>query len=328
MVLLDLQMIVTMNLTLLGYLLTISRTYQEQLRRIQMARLTSFGAILFISFLMLFPKTCSAMISVGDLSKKQAEELGITMHHRKNGDAGVKVWMEFEKVGILDKFSYCELRMDDTRGRHLLSAKLQPRPIVHGQPKETVSVAFSASPAQLENCAFMIVAYGSSEGDVGYMLHVKDFLNMKKTAAVDIDAKSQHPEWSTLVSLFGRLKDSDYVVDYTSKHGMRELSKGSSGSYVPQDWAYSLMFRDNRIETIVLRASPSTEDYGEKHWRPYSQSMPGELSPQDSRAEVIKKLGKPTTLGGDRWLHNGLVLWVHFDKAEKSIFELLMSLQP
>ena len=123
---------------------------------------------------------CFAMISVGYLSKEQAKELGITMKHRTNGDAGVMVWLEFKKEGFLEKFSYAELRMKDAKGKHLVSAMLQPRPVVHGQPTEIVSVAFSADPAQLENCAFMVVAYGSSRGDVGYVLNVKDFLDVKK----------------------------------------------------------------------------------------------------------------------------------------------------
>jgi len=57
---------------------------------------------------------------------------------------------------------------------------LQTHPVVYGQPEGITSVAFSANPAQLENFAFMIVAYGSSRGDVGYILNVKDFLDLKK----------------------------------------------------------------------------------------------------------------------------------------------------
>ena len=122
------------------------------------------------------------MISVGHLSKEQAAELGITMKHRTNGDAGVMVWLEFKKEGFLEAFTYAELQVTDAKGKHLVSARLQPHPVVYGQPKEIVSVAFSADPAQLENCAFMIVAYGSSRGDVGYVLKVKDFLDLKGMA--------------------------------------------------------------------------------------------------------------------------------------------------
>jgi len=122
------------------------------------------------------------MISVGYLSKDEAAKLGITMRQSPNGDAGVKVWLEFKKEGFLEKFTYAELQMKDARGKHIVSARLEPHPVAYDQPKEIVSVAFSADPTQLENCAFMIVAYGSSRGDVGYVLKVKDFLDLKGEA--------------------------------------------------------------------------------------------------------------------------------------------------
>lgn len=132
--------------------------------------------------LLLAPSTCFGMISVGELTKQQAADFGITMKHRPNGDAGVMVWLEFKKQGFLEKFTYAELRMQDEKGKHLVSARLQPNPVVHSQPGEVVSVAFSANPAQLDRCSFMIVAYGSSRGDVGYVLKVKDFIDLKDMA--------------------------------------------------------------------------------------------------------------------------------------------------
>jgi hypothetical protein len=119
-----------------------------------------------------------AMISVGNLSPEQARELGIEMKSRGNGDAGVKVWIEFKKEGFLKAFTYAELRMADAEGKHLVSARLEPNPVVHGQPEDLVSVAFSADPSQLAKCSFLVVAYGSSRGDVGYYLKVSDFLGL------------------------------------------------------------------------------------------------------------------------------------------------------
>lgn len=120
-----------------------------------------------------------AMISVGNLSKDQAKELGIVMKQRENGDAGILVWLEFKKTGFLEKFTYCELQWRDEKGKHMVSAILQPRPVVHPQAEDVVSVSFSADRGQLAHCAFMVVAYGSSRGDVGYVLNVKDFLDAK-----------------------------------------------------------------------------------------------------------------------------------------------------
>jgi hypothetical protein len=121
-----------------------------------------------------------AMISVGILTKEQAQEkYGITMHARQNGDAGIKVWLEFKQQGWLEKFTYAELRIEDARGKHLVSAQLQPNPAHHRQSKDMTTVAFSAAVEQLPQCSFLVVCYGSNEGDVGYYLKVKDFLDPK-----------------------------------------------------------------------------------------------------------------------------------------------------
>ena len=125
-----------------------------------------------------------AMISVGVLTKEKAKEkYGITMHARAHGDAGMMVWLEFKQQGWLEKFTYAELRMEDAQGKHLLSARLQPHPVRHGQSKDITSVAFSADAGQLSRCSFFVVCYGSNEGDVGYYLKVKDFLDLTNPTA-------------------------------------------------------------------------------------------------------------------------------------------------
>jgi hypothetical protein len=121
-----------------------------------------------------------AMISVGVLTEEAArEKYGITMHARQNGDAGIKVWLEFKQQGWLEKFTYAELRLQDPKGNHLLSAQLRPNPVHHRQLADVTTVAFSAQADQLSRCSFLVVCYGSNEGDVGYYLNVRDFLDMK-----------------------------------------------------------------------------------------------------------------------------------------------------
>lgn len=136
------------------------------------------SVLLCLAILTVVANSGFAMISVGVLSKATAKDkYGITMHARKNGDAGIKVWLQFKKKGWLQKFTYAELRIED-RGKHLVSAKLQPNPIHHRQPKDITTVSFSADPDQLAQCSFLVVCYGSIEGDVGYYLKVKDFLDL------------------------------------------------------------------------------------------------------------------------------------------------------
>ncbi len=123
---------------------------------------------------------CLALIEVGVLTKDQAKaKYGITMHARNNGDAGIKVWLEFKKEGWLEAFNYAELRMEDPKGKHLLTVHLSENPHHHRRPDGVTAVAFSADPSQLERCNFLVVCYGSNEGDVGYIMKVKDFLDLE-----------------------------------------------------------------------------------------------------------------------------------------------------
>lgn len=118
-----------------------------------------------------------AEISVEHPTRAEAAGLGFTMKQAPDGEAGVKVWLEFRKVGVLEKFTYAEMRLETPAGSNLVSARLQPHPVAAGQARELVSVAFSAEPSQLVNCAFLVVAHGS-RGQVGYLLRVKDLLGL------------------------------------------------------------------------------------------------------------------------------------------------------
>lgn len=140
--------------------------------------------LLGICLVTTFGSQCLAMIRVGHLDKQRArDKYGITMHARKNGDAGIKVWLEFRQRGWLKDFTYAELRIEDDQGKHLVSARLQPAPVQFQQPHEITTVAFSADPAQLAQCSFLVVCYNSGEGDVGYYLPLKDFLDLANPVA-------------------------------------------------------------------------------------------------------------------------------------------------
>lgn len=137
-------------------------------------------AVLAVSACCLVTNLCLGAVDVGVLTKVAAQEkYGITMHGRKIGEGRITVWIEFKKTGWLEKFTYAELRMDDQSGKQILSALLQPTPIYNRQANDLTTVAFSAGPEQLAQCSFFVVCYGSNEGDVGYVLKIKDFLDLK-----------------------------------------------------------------------------------------------------------------------------------------------------
>lgn len=139
--------------------------------------------MLSLCFFTLIASPSFGVISVGVLKKEAAKnKYGITMHARKNGDAGIRVWLQFKKEGWLEKFTYAELKMKDSRGKHIISARLQPNPLHHRHSQDITTVAFSADADQLAKCSFLVVCYGSNEGDVGYYLKVKDHLDLKSPA--------------------------------------------------------------------------------------------------------------------------------------------------
>jgi hypothetical protein len=140
----------------------------------------ALSAILGFCIIAVLANSSLAEISVGTLSKETAKEkYGITMQARQNGDAGIKVWLAFKKEGWLKKFTYAELRMADAKGDHIVSAQLQPNPVHHRQSEDVTTVAFSVTSEQLSQCSFLVACYGSNEGDVGYYLNVKDFLDLE-----------------------------------------------------------------------------------------------------------------------------------------------------
>ena len=76
--------------------------------------------------------------------------------------------------------------------------------------------------------------------------------------------------WATLAKLFNQPKDSPEVARFVEIHGLRESTKGPSGSFTPDDHSYSILYRANRVDTIVFRVSPVLKEHREKHWRRYS----------------------------------------------------------
>jgi hypothetical protein len=148
---------------------------------------------LAVVWILLLASPCFGMIGVGDMSKEEAAKLGIVMKSRPNGDAGTMVWVEFKKTDFLAHFTYAELEVRDAAGKHRFSVKLLPNPVVFQQPAELISVAFSAEPEELEHCSVMLVAYGSSRGDVGEVLRVKDHLDL---AAVKKEKEKADAEWA------------------------------------------------------------------------------------------------------------------------------------
>ncbi len=136
----------------------------------------SLFSFLALTFLFLAdPVQCRAMISVEFVSAARAKTLGVTFRTEKNGQAGVRVWVEFKLEGELKKITYVEVQIGEGESR-IMSAHLRERQLKPGM----ATFHFSVFPAYLPQSSVMIVVYGGPRGDVGYRFRVKDFIEPKK----------------------------------------------------------------------------------------------------------------------------------------------------
>lgn len=118
---------------------------------------------------------CFAMISVENVSKKRAEELGVTFQTSTNGEAGTRVTLKFKFEGELKQITYVQLQIGEKEDR-IMSA-----PLLVSNPNPSIgSVTFSADPAYLPKSSLMIVVYHGPKGDVGYNFKIKDFIQLEK----------------------------------------------------------------------------------------------------------------------------------------------------
>jgi hypothetical protein len=119
---------------------------------------------------------CFAEMTVADVSKQEAKEMGVTMRSHKNGDAGVAVWLEFKTNGKLKDFTRVDLQIGEGKSR-IMSAPLL---VSHPSPG-SVAVHFSAYPAYLATSTLTIVVADSPLGGSGYRFKVKDFIELEKS---------------------------------------------------------------------------------------------------------------------------------------------------
>ena len=151
---------------------------------------------------------------------------------------------------------------------------------------------------------------------------MRDSICLLALLSSSIVAAADHPNWTELAKLHRLPKDSEVVTKFVKEHDLKEVTKGPSGSFTPDDYAYSLLYRRNQVKTIILKVAPPQGGYAQDNWRSFSRGLPYKLTASDGRADVVRKLGQPTKPEGDRWHHDGLEIWVFFDGDESGIIEL------
>ena len=144
------------------------------------------------------------------------------------------------------------------------------------------------------------------------------------TLGVKASFAAEEPKWEELKSLFGLNIESERVKQVVRTYNLSKSAKGDSGSFTPQHNAYSLMFDEDKISTIILHVSPWPKGYGDPGWRPYASDLPSKIEPSSRIKDIITLLGNPQTKQGHTWISDGLDIWVHFND-DGSISQLYVS---
>ena len=88
-----------------------------------------------------------------------------------------------------------------------------------------------------------------------------------------IATAADHPTWTELAKLHRLPKDSEVVTKFVQEHELKEVTKGPSGSFTPDDYAYSLLYRKNHVKTIILKVAPPSGGYAQDNWRSFSKRV-------------------------------------------------------
>ena len=147
-------------------------------------------------------------------------------------------------------------------------------------------------------------------------------------APVDAPAKdrsAEYPPWRELARLFGKEKTSPEVKAFVAKWKLSETTKGPSGMFSPRNSSYTIMYNRNLVGTIVIDVQPPPKGCGAPHWTEYRSALPFGLAASDRRAEIIRKLGRPTQPTGDTWHCRKLKVWAHFGRTGGELEALYIS---
>ena len=131
-----------------------------------------------LAALILFVAVCGtslAVISVGNVSKDQAKELGIELRAKPNGPNEAWIELEFKPEGKLAGFKHVSLEIADDKQFQLGWTPLKDERTSSGN----VVVRLMGNRAFLEKVTLRVVC-GPFTGDTGHDLRVKDFVDFKQ----------------------------------------------------------------------------------------------------------------------------------------------------
>ncbi len=133
-----------------------------------------------VSLLLAFASTpCLALIEIADVNKDRARELDMEIRAQPAGPDAVRIELEFPTKGELKLFSRVNLEISDGK-KLLLSSSLLPEK--ESKPGR-ILVNFTADRTQLDKISLMVIV-GDFDGRTGYLIKVRDFLDLSKLQSI------------------------------------------------------------------------------------------------------------------------------------------------
>lgn len=129
--------------------------------------------VILTSLLVAAVSPCLALMSIENVSKKRAKELGIELRVKAGGPEAAWIELEFEPVGQLKDFQHVSLEIRDGKKFLLGWTPLKARRLNSGR----VVVSALANRAFLEHVTLRVVT--GDFRDSGHDLRVKDFVDLK-----------------------------------------------------------------------------------------------------------------------------------------------------
>jgi hypothetical protein len=138
-----------------------------------MKTLLSFLVVAFLG--VLAPHSCLAEMTIEDVSRDRARELGLEIRAKPAGPDAVRIELEFELKGALKKYDRVELEFRDGKKLLVTTALREEHP-----KSGRIVVSFAADRAHLDKATLMMVVMDVPLGGSGYQIRVKDFVELEK----------------------------------------------------------------------------------------------------------------------------------------------------
>ncbi len=128
-----------------------------------------------VALLISVPSECFALMSIENVTRERAKELGLQIRANAAGPDTVRVEMEFEIKGELKNFSRVDLELHDG-GKLLMTSTLREDKSKAGR----VVVSFAADRGKFDQITLRIVTQSSARSRTGHDVRVKYFVDLKE----------------------------------------------------------------------------------------------------------------------------------------------------